>query len=213
MRSDVKKPWGVLFDVDGVILDSFTAFQSVWKDWANRHALEYANVWAATHGRRPVDTVAEVAPHLNPEREYAWLQSRAKHPDLEFPAFAGAAEFLRAIPPDGWALVTSSHEPAVRSRFEKAGLPDPLHVVDATKVAVGKPEPHCYLLGASLLDVTPERCIVFEDSPAGVTSGKNAGCYVVAIASTHTEQELEDAHLVVRDLVEARDVFQQWSSR
>lgn len=210
MARSPAKSWGVMFDVDGVLIDSFSAFKTVWREWSAIHSIEFDRVWAATHGRRPVDTIAEVAPNLDAEQEYSWLQSRVRHPDLEFPAFDGAQQFLRALPSTTWALVTSSYEPAVRARFRNAGLPHPEHIVDATRVSEGAPQPHCYELGASLLGVHPEKCLVLEDSPAGIAAGLQAGCYVVAIASTHKQHELEKANEIVPSLVEAQRVFERW---
>ena len=201
---------GVLLDVDGVLLDSYSAFQTVWREWADGHSLEFAPVWAATHGRRPVDTILEVAPHLDAEEEYLWLQTRAKHPDLPFPPIQGARELLSSLHPESWALVTSSHEPAVRSRFTRAELPAPKWIVDASAVTNGKPHPQGYEMGASLLGVSPRECLVIEDAPSGITAGRSAGCFVVAVTTTHSANELDEAHQVVASLAEAKEFLDGW---
>lgn len=106
----------VLLDVDRVILDSAEAFRTVWQTWATRHALDFDLVWAATHGRRPIDTIEEVAGHLNSEEEYAQLQVLVDDPGLRFPPVEGTEELLATLPRDRWALVTSSHAVKVRAR-------------------------------------------------------------------------------------------------
>lgn len=203
-------PWGVLLDVDGVVLDSYAAFQTVWKSWAGKHQLEFEVVWEATHGRRPVDTIQQVAPMLDPAEEYLWLQKRVQEPDLEFPPISGAGKLLESLPDDRWALVTSSFAPLVRERFRNAGLPQPNSIVDAFAVDKGKPAPACYELGASLLGARTERCLVIEDAPAGIRAGLDAGCHVVALTSTHSPRQLGDAHAIVASLDDARVLIDEW---
>ncbi len=214
MNKDLdQKPWGVLLDVDGVMLDSYAAFQTVWNAWAEMHGLDAETVWAATHGLRPIDTIRQVAPALDPEKEFLWLRERVQKPDLAFPPIQGASDFLNSLPVDKWALVTSSYGPLVRERFQNADLPQPGHIVDAIAVEEGKPAPECYELGASLLEVETHQCLVIEDAPAGIRAGLDAGCTVVALASTHHESELSDAHEIVANLQEARQMIDTWLER
>jgi mannitol-1-/sugar-/sorbitol-6-phosphatase len=200
----------VLLDVDGVLLDSAGAFRSVWAQWAARHGLAFERVWEATHGRRPVDTIAEVAPHLDSDSEYIWLQTVVEDPGLSFPPIEGAVEFLRGLPKGRWGLVTSGHEERVRSRFLKAGLLVPEIIVDGLCVPIGKPAPDCYQLGAARLGSAPSECLAVEDAPAGVRSARDAGAYVIALSTTHAKAALQDAHVVVRGLEEAGHIIADW---
>ncbi|MFA5891086.1 MAG: HAD-IA family hydrolase [Actinomycetota bacterium] len=200
----------VLLDVDGVLLNSAEAFRTVWQTWATRHALDFDPVWAATHGRRPIDTIEEVAGHLNSGEEYAQLQMLVDDPGLRFPPMEGAEELLAALPRDRWALVTSSHAGKVRARFARVGLPVPKVVVDGTSVTRGKPAPDCYLLAAELLGTDPAACLVVEDAPAGVEAALAAGARVVGITATHPASALSNAHTLVGCLQEVRPLVEHW---
>lgn len=203
----------VLLDVDGVLLNSAEAFSTVWRAWAALHDLEFDLVWAATHGRRPVDTIEEVAKHLNSRVEYERLQVLVDDPSLAFPAQLGAREFLESLPDGRWALVTSSHPDKVRARFKIVGLPVPRVVVGGDSVARGKPAPDCYLLAADLIGTNPQSCLVVEDAPAGVQAARTAGCQVVGITTTHAASSLSDAHRVAGTLREVQDLVEEWLAK
>jgi sugar-phosphatase len=200
----------VLFDVDGVLLDSYAGYREVWSRWCVLHGVDLELAWAATHGRRPVETIAEVAPHLAPDEEYVVLKGLLAEVGDRFPAFAAAGPLLHSLPPQSWAVVTSGQRPTVLSRFEAHGLPEPSVFVDGNDVAEGKPSPEGYLKAAALLGVRPADCLVVEDAPAGVRAGKAAGMTVLAIASTHGADELSDADEVVPSLVKAGSHIGDW---
>jgi beta-phosphoglucomutase-like phosphatase (HAD superfamily) len=84
--------------------------------------------------------------------------------------------------------------------LEAAGLPAITHIVSGEDVPRGKPFPDPYQLGAQLLGVPPSDCLAIEDSPAGVTSARSAGCPTVALLTTHTRAQLAVATLVAKDL-------------
>lgn len=201
---------GILLDVDGVILDSYGAFRIVWERWAARHRLDFESVWLATHGRRPVDTITEVAPHLDSKAEQTWLELMIDDPALQFPPVEGAKDFLGAIPMGRWGLVTSNDVEKVRARFQTGGLPVPEVIVDGHSVPIGKPAPDCYRLGSQLLGVPPEACLVFEDAPAGIQAARTAGCRVVGITTTHSEASLAEADVIVDSLVEGAILVAEW---
>lgn len=200
----------VLFDVDGVLLDSYAGYREVWSRWCALRGLELEATWAVTHGRRPVETVAEVAPHLSPEDEYVVLQRLLAEVGDRFPAFEAAAPLLRTLPPQCWAVVTSGQRSTVLARFRAHGLPQPAVLVDGDDVQQGKPSPAGYLTAAAALGAHAEDCLVVEDAPAGVRAGRAAGMRVLAIASTHRPEELAEADEVVPTLAEAAVPIQQW---
>jgi mannitol-1-/sugar-/sorbitol-6-phosphatase len=176
-----QQPTGyVLLDVDGTLIDAAANQRRVWTTWAHRHGLDGAAVYEVALRTRPVDTLAAVAPELDPAVGLALLHELedADVRDGEYSAFAGAAELLRGLPVDGWALVTSNYAHRVHGRFARTGLPVPGVVVDAAAIGRGKPYPDPYLLAARLLRTTPEQCLVIEDSPAGVQAGIDAGMTV-----------------------------------
>ena len=152
----------VLFDVDGVLLDSYAGYREVWSRWCLLREIDLELVWPATHGRRPVETVAEVAPHLSPDVEYVVLKKLLDEVGDQFPAFQAAAPLLHALPPESWAVVTSGQRPTVLARFKAHGLPDPSVLVDGDDVSEGKPSPEGYLRAATLLGVRPAGCLLLR---------------------------------------------------
>ncbi len=114
--------------------------------------------------------------------------------------FPASRRLLASLPPDRWTIVTSATTRLLEGRLGYAGLPIPAVLVPAEKVANGKPHPEPYLTGAKLLGFAPADCLVIEDSPAGVASGKAAGCRVLALLSSHTQAELTGADWFVASL-------------
>lgn len=203
----------VLFDVDGVLLDSYAGYREVWSRWCSLREVDLELAWASTHGRRPVETIAEVAPHLTPDDEYVVLKRLLDEVGDRFPAFEAAAPLLRTLPPDSWAVVTSGQRPTILARFAAHGLPQPSVFIDGDDVAEGKPSPEGYLKAAELLGLLPADCLVVEDAPAGVRAGKAAGMTVLAIASTHRTDELSHADEVVSSLAQAGSRVRHWISK
>jgi sugar-phosphatase len=198
----------LLFDVDGVLLDGQSVYEAGWEAWAVGRGLDPVVVTGAMHGRRPEETIATVAPHLDvAEERRALTASLAALPPI--PAMAGAIELLGSLPAGRWAIVTSSREGHIRRCFEAAGLPLPAVAVFADDVERGKPDPEGYLRAAAALGAAPGECVVVEDSPAGVAAGKAAGCTVVALATTHAPGELSAAD----ELFASLDAATPWLQR
>ncbi|WP_143087238.1 HAD-IA family hydrolase [Geodermatophilus ruber] len=200
----------VLFDVDGVLVDSYTAYRRVWDRWASLRGLEPDVVWAATHARRPLETVAEVAPLLDPAAEYTLLRKYVAGEGNAFPLYPGAAALLAELPLAEWAIVTSGRSATVCSRLTAGGAPSPMVLVDTEAVTRGKPDPEGYLLAARLLGVDPASCLVVEDAPAGVEAGLAAGMRVLALATTHEAAVLVRAHEVAASLHRAAPLIRNW---
>ncbi|MGW7587690.1 HAD-IA family hydrolase [Streptomyces rubiginosohelvolus] len=190
----------VLFDVDGVLLDSTAAHRRVWDEWSRLRGLDAEKVWQLTFGRRPEDTVRDAAPQLNAAAERRLLDQLLSQEGAHFPPVEGAALLLRSLDASKWAIVTSGDRVPVRRRFAAAGLPLPDVQVFATDVDQGKPAPDCFLLAASRLGVAPSQCLVVEDAPAGVRAGKAAGCTVVGLTTTHSPDALSAADFCVPTL-------------
>ncbi|HHQ4668622.1 TPA: HAD-IA family hydrolase [Aeromonas veronii] len=170
----------LLLDMDGTLVCSTDDVEQVWRIWCREHQLDPEPVLAMCHGMRSREVIRALAPQLDVEREAAWLD------ELEMlhtggDAIAGAGELLRYLPPQRWAIVTSACERVARHRLHCAGLPLPAVLVGAEAVVNGKPDPEPYLLGAERLGVSPARCLVFEDAPAGIESALHAGCAVVQV--------------------------------
>ena len=200
----------VIFDADGVLVDSHGAYRDVWYRWALLHALDAEAVLAATHGRRPVETVAEVAAHLDAEVEYARLRQYVQEIGDAFPVFPDAAALLAQLPPSRWAIVTSGDAATVRTRLRAGGLPVPCVLVDGHAVGRGKPDPEGFLLAADLLGVSAAQCLVVEDAPAGVQAARSAGMAVLALTTSHDAGDLVAADVVVTSLTEAAPHLVAW---
>ncbi|MDG4765742.1 HAD-IA family hydrolase [Solwaraspora sp. WMMD406] len=183
----------VLFDVDGVLLDTGALFADIWRDWALRHGLDPATVLVETYGRRSADTLRSVAPHLDPDRERAALDHAVLARIGQVRPVDGAAALLRTLPAVPWAIATSGSEWFVRRCMSAAGLPPPPVAVFDEDVQRGKPAPDGYLLAARRLGVAPEDCVVVEDAPHGVAAARAAGCRVVAVTTTHRPVQLSQA--------------------
>lgn len=188
-----------LFDMDGTILNSIAAAERVWGEWAARQGLDVAEFLPKMHGQRGIDTIAKLnLPGVDPVHE-AQLIADAEIADTKgVVPIPGALEFLASLPPERWAIVTSSPIALARVRLEAAGLPMPRFIVTAEDVTVGKPNPQCYILGAERLGVSPSECLVFEDVLAGIQAGEAAGSDVAVITATHAHG-VETPHTTLRD--------------
>ncbi len=200
----------VLFDVDGVLLDSMTTYQRVWHEWAGLCNLDPTSVWAMTPGRRPSDTIRAVAPHLDAEAECRRLALLLDAELEQLVAMPGAQVLLQAVPRHRWALVTSNTEAVVRSCFKRLGLPSPGLVIDGAAVAEGKPHPEGFLAASKHLGVQPANCLVVEDAPSGVAAGRAAGMTVYAIHSNCLAGQLGGAHRLFPSLAAATLAVVAW---
>ncbi|MET8410393.1 HAD-IA family hydrolase [Streptomyces sp. NPDC005195] len=196
----------VLFDVDGVLLDSAAAHRRVWNSWSLMRGLDPDTVWRFTFGRRPEDTVGDVAPSLDPVAERRVLDQLLAREGNAFPPVEGAAVLLAVLPAEAWAIVTSGDRESVHQRFAAAGLPLPGVQVFGADVERAKPEPDCFALASSRLGVDPSRCLVVEDAPAGVRAGKAAGCTVVGLTTAHSGSALQEADFCAATLAEVEEL-------
>jgi sugar-phosphatase len=192
----------ILFDMDGVLVDSRAAIDRVRRRWARRRGLDEAAVVALPHGRKTSDIIAALAPHLDLREEVAWLDADEER-DLEgIVAIPGAAPLLRTLAPGEWAVVTSSGSDLARRRLRAAGLPVPGTLVSGDMVSRGKPAPEGYLLAARQLGVPAAECVVFEDAPAGIEAGVAAGARAVGVATTYAPASLAGCTAIVSTLAD-----------
>jgi mannitol-1-/sugar-/sorbitol-6-phosphatase len=183
----------ILFDLDGVLVDSTPAVIRVWSRWAVARGFDPNEVVGRAHGRPSIATIRDYLPHANAEAENREVE-RGEIEDLDgVVPLPGARELLSVLPPDRWTIVTSCTRRLAQTRLRAAGLPVPNRVVTSDDIKNGKPDPEPYLKGASLLGISPEDCVVVEDAPAGIRAGKAAGTRVIACRTTASEAELKDA--------------------
>jgi sugar-phosphatase len=192
----------ILFDMDGVLIDSTPAVERVWRKWAIEHRLNPETVIEQAHGRRSIETIRAVAPQMDAERENLKVE-RMEIDDKEgITALPGASQMLGSLPPEQFAIVTSATRPLAVARLGYAKLPVPRFMVTADDVREGKPSPQPFLAGAALLGVAPEDCLVFEDTPAGVAAARAANMQVIAVSTTYSEDELKSADVIAGSLAE-----------
>ena len=191
----------VLFDLDGVLVDSTPAVARVWTRWAVAHGIDPQRAIAHAHGRRSIETVRALAPELNAEEENLRVEQMEIEDKEGVTALPGAAPLLTTLPQNRFAIVTSATRPLARARIGYAGLPLPEHLVTANDVTGGKPSPEPYLKGAALLGFAPQDCIVVEDAPAGISSARTAGMRVIAIPTTYLASELAGATVIAPSLL------------
>lgn len=189
----------VLFDNDGTLVDSSGPVVRSWLAWAADHGVP-AESLVGFHGVPSSGIVATVAPHLDPVAATADIDARELADTEGVIALPGAAQAVQAV---GWraAIVTSATRELLTLRLQAAGFSAPEVLVTADDISRGKPDPEPYLRAAQELGVDPARCLVVEDAPAGLRSGRAAGAATLAVTTTSTADELAPlADLVVTDL-------------
>ena len=191
---------GILFDMDGILISSLASVERSWTRWANMRGLDPAHVLTVIHGRRAIESAAELRPDLDPNAELKLIEEIECADGEGIEILPGVKELLSKLPARRWTVVTSATEKLTRTRLALIGLPVPERLITADSVPQGKPHPAPYLEGAKLLGFAPEACVVFEDSVSGVRAGEAAGCTVIGTTFSHSPQELSAAHYLVRDL-------------
>jgi len=200
----------LLFDMDGVLVDSTAAVARAWTKWAIQQGMDPEFVIKAAHGRTSFASVQAILPQASDavhRRENALLEQAELSDVADIIALPGARELLAAIPSGQFAVVTSAIRELAEVRLRAAGLLElTRHLVSASDIQRSKPDPEPYRKGAATLGFPPAQCIVVEDAPSGVRSGKGAGCRVLAIRTTTHDEELlaEGADWVVNDCASIR---------
>lgn len=187
----------LLFDLDGVLVDSRGVVERVWRRWAALRDRDPEPFIRVAHGRRISETIREVAPGLDARAEAAALDAMEAVETDGLAAVPGARELIAALGGYRWAVVTSGGRAVASLRLRAAGLEPPGVFVTAEDVRRGKPDPEGYLAAARRLAVDPARCVVLEDAPPGIRAARAAGMRVVAVATTHVPEVLAEADRVV----------------
>jgi|SRR5580698_2960254 mannitol-1-/sugar-/sorbitol-6-phosphatase len=187
---------GVLFDLDGVLVDSTECAGRIWKKWALERGLDPELMVRSAHGRPTIETVRMMAPQLDAEHEARIIEEREVTEVDGLKAVPGAKELLAKLPPERWTIVTSGSRRLATARLRAAGLPIPEKMITADDIINGKPDPEPYLKGARLLGFKPENCMVFEDSPPGIRAAKSAGATIVSFPTTYPVDTLSEADFV-----------------
>jgi sugar-phosphatase len=194
----------LLFDLDGVLVDSTRSVERQWRIWAREKGVDEEKVIAVAHGVRAIEVIRAIAPHLDADAEVRKLESQEAADHDGVAVMPGAAALVRAIPDRRWGVVTSGRRNLATARLKLAGIPIPRVMVTAGDVVDGKPHPEPYLKGAERLGINPAECLVIEDAPAGIRSAHAGGMKVIALASTYPASALSEADAVVSKLDQIR---------
>jgi mannitol-1-/sugar-/sorbitol-6-phosphatase len=184
---------GILFDLDGVLVDSTPAVARCWARWAVQYGFNADEVVRQAHGRPSIVTLRELMPNGDYEEENRKMEEWEIADTDGVVPLPGVIEILRALPPDQWTIVTSCTPPLAEVRIRVAGLPRPQKIVTSGDVKRFKPDPDPYLKGAELLGLEPADCVVVEDAPAGIRAGRAAGSRVLALRTTEVDNLLTAA--------------------
>src|SRR5215472_15577884 len=131
----------ILFDLDGVLVDSTRAVDREWRAWARQKGIDGDRVMAIAHGVRTIEVIRQVAPHLDAESEAAAIENHEAHDQGGVKVMPGAAGLLRSIPEGRWGVVTSGSRLLAQNRLRYCGLPVPRVLVTSDDVTHGKPHP------------------------------------------------------------------------
>jgi len=201
----------VLFDMDGVLVDSTHAVARVWRKWALERGFDPEKVVRAAHGRPSIDTVRDFLPNADSNAENLEVE-RQEVEDLQgVVAMPGALALVTSIPAGRWTVVTSATRPLAEVRLRAAGIPIPDSLITADDIQHGKPHPEPYQKAAARLGYPASECVVVEDAPAGIRAGKAAGARVIAVPTTSNRRELESAGAdwVVRNCADISAAFDE----
>ena len=204
---------GVIFDLDGVIVDSTRFHFGAWQRWAREVGIieEVDEEWFREHHGKRNDAIitatlgpiseTELEAHAARKEEYYRKLARGKLEPL--PGVAALVEALRC---DEWRLAIGTSTP--RNNLELVLTEMPFGgafaaTVCGPEVERGKPAPDIFLRAAELLELPPERCIVVEDAPSGVAAAHAGGFTCLAVATTRPRELLGEANLLLDSLEEA----------
>ncbi|XP_006460328.1 hypothetical protein AGABI2DRAFT_192067 [Agaricus bisporus var. bisporus H97] len=207
----------ILFDMDGTLVDSTAGVVGAWDIFHESYPdIDVKKILSTSHGIRTVDNLrnhcrVEDPTLLESEAlrfEEAIVTSSTNNGRPGIVKIKGLEQILpdiepfRHLPSPRWSICTSATRKYALAALKAAGVPVPDVLVAAEDVVAGKPQPDPYLLGAKLCGVDPTQCVVFEDAPAGVQSGRAAGCKTIGLLTTHSREQMEAAQpdILVQDL-------------
>ena len=188
---------GLLFDNDGVLVDSMQGAIAAWKQWGEKFHPGFELI-KDHHGKRAQDLVLQMVGEARFEEANNYInQLEQDLAHLTVP-LTGAIDLTHGLTPGTWTVVTSANPFLAKARLEAAGIPVPKEIVTAYDVSKGKPDPEPYLKGAENLGFAIEDCVVFEDAAAGIQAGLEAGAGLLVGVTEHALDTKAD--IVVKSL-------------
>ncbi|MGY4106336.1 HAD-IA family hydrolase [Aeromonas encheleia] len=190
---------GAIFDVDATLVDTVSVINDIWRAWSIEKGIDFATIYPHIHGRKVNETLEAVDSSFNNEAEIEKVKSIAIEEMSHAKPISGALDFVSKIPINLWGIATSGPCEIARTSISASGFSIPSIMICGEDVENGKPHPEPFVSAALSLGFSPDQCIAFEDSPAGVKSAKDAGCYTVALRTSHADDELSQADTIVND--------------
>jgi HAD superfamily hydrolase (TIGR01509 family) len=204
MYRQLKDKVAVLFDLDGVLIDTESLYTVFWDKVDDLYPTGVENFSKVIKGNTLDRILATYYPNKDIQKRIIDILKEYEN-DMKYVMFDGVIDFLTSLRDNGIpiAIVTSSNDAKMSHLF--AQIPEldtyPGVIITDKSVKHGKPDPECYLLAASKLGFTPDRCVVFEDSIAGIKAGIKAGAKVVALATTLSKDVLKTETNIVLDSI------------
>jgi HAD superfamily hydrolase (TIGR01509 family) len=192
----MKQNFCALFDMDGVLIDTETQYDVLWRRLSKKYHSGLDNFEKIVKGTTLPNILSTYFSHLTEEASIALVDEiLAFEANMTFPEIAGVSEFVRKLKENSIpiGMVTSSDDTKLTAVYKEIDFREIFDtIVSANRIAAGKPDPMCYLLAAQDLGYEPKDCFVFEDSFAGIEAGNRAGMTVIGLATTYPKEALED---------------------
>jgi len=212
LRAGVIMNFGVIFDWDGVIIDSSDFHEASWERLAEHEGKELPpGYFKKGFGMRNETIIPEILQWTNDPQEVQRLADlkeqfyRAVMIRQGISPLPGVRPLLKSLRDHGIKCAVGSSTPLlnITTALNLLGLRDSFDaIVAAEDVTRGKPDPQVFLVAAQKIGMPPYRCVVFEDALAGIDAGRKAGMKVVAVATTNPPDRLTLAHRIVQRLDE-----------
>jgi sugar-phosphatase len=183
---------GVLFDMDGTLVDSTAVVEATWTRFGVEHGIDPAEILAFSHGRQAISTIQRFLPDLDHDEQLriaAGLVAEERESTEGISEVPGAGAFVSRLVDAGVpvAIVTSAPRDLAVERMQAAGVHVPEALVASEDVEHGKPHPDGYLRGAALLGVDAADCVAFEDAPAGLEAAIGSGATTVVVGTLEAD--------------------------
>ena len=201
-KSTLKPVEAIIFDLDGVLANSIAVLEESWGIWCAEKGLDFEMVMKVAHGRRKKEILAIVVPEMDPLPEMERLMALETERISEVHEIPGAAALVARLPDGKWAIGTSGERDGALARLKQVGITPPAVLISAEDVERGKPHPDVYLKAAEGIGRAPERCLVFEDAPAGIAAALAAGMQAVAVLTTYSGDAFAVEIPKIRDLTQ-----------
>ena len=209
MQQSLEGRFGVIFDIDGVLLDSYKMHYECWRTIAEKHSIYVSEKeFDSLFGRRGSEIVREIWGKDLPGEQVVAIhrQKQALYREnlqRNFPEMDGAIQLIDALAAEGFVLGIGSSAPPENVEMSLNGLGRAKSfkaVVTGSDVTRGKPDPQVFLLAAQRMGLKPADCAVIEDAVAGIAAAQAGGMTAIALAGTAPAESLTMADLVVTSL-------------